>query len=178
MSISNFSFYNPTKLIVKHDAAPEIADYIANDGIKSVLLVYGQGSVKRIGVYDKVVAALKSKNIVIHELSGVRANPEIHTVIKGIDICRQNNIQAVLPLGGGSTFDSSKAIAVGACFDHEIRSEQIWECYENKRIATKALPIYGVLTISATGSEMNNGGVLKEEVDVRLGSSLPQSVHC
>ncbi|CAL5999028.1 Alcohol_dehydrogenase [Hexamita inflata] len=85
MSISNFSFYNPTKLIVKHDAAPEIADYIANDGIKSVLLVYGQGSVKRIGVYDKVVAALKSKNIVIHELSGVRANPEIHTVIKGIE---------------------------------------------------------------------------------------------
>ncbi|CAL6079890.1 Alcohol_dehydrogenase [Hexamita inflata] len=163
MSITNFQFYNPTKLVVKHDAAPEIADYIAADNIKSVLLVYGQGSVKRIGVYDKVVEALKYKNITIYELPGVRANPELQTVIKGIDICRCHKIEAVLPLGGGSTYDSCKAIAVGACFSDDIKSEQIWECYENKRIAEKALPIYGVLTISATGSEMNNGGVVQND---------------
>ncbi|CAL6057894.1 Alcohol_dehydrogenase [Hexamita inflata] len=102
---------------------------------------------------------LLRKSLIILRMMG--QNP--FCLIKGIDICRQNNIQAVLPLGGGSTFDSSKAIAVGACFDPEIRSEQIWECYENKRIATKALPIYGVLTISATGSEMNNGGVVQDD---------------
>ncbi|CAL6083004.1 Alcohol_dehydrogenase [Hexamita inflata] len=163
MSISNFQFYNPTKLIVKHDAAPEIADHLFNDKIKSVLLVYGQGSVKRIGLYDKVISALKQKNITVFELPGIRANPEIKTVIRGIDICRQHKIEAVLPMGGGSTYDSSKAIAVGACFEEDVKSEQIWECYEQKRIATKALPIYGILTISATGSEMNNGGVVQDD---------------
>ncbi|CAL5997733.1 Alcohol_dehydrogenase [Hexamita inflata] len=129
MSIENFQWYNPTKLIVKHDASAEIADHIAADGIKSVLLVYGQNSVKKMGLYDQVVAALKAKGIQIFELSGIRANPEIKTVVKGIEICRAHSIQAVLPLGGGSTYDSCKAIAVGALFDESVKSSQIWECY-------------------------------------------------
>ncbi|CAL6081355.1 Alcohol_dehydrogenase [Hexamita inflata] len=176
MSIENFQWYNPTKLIVKHDASAEIADHIAADGIKSVLLVYGQNSVKKIGLYDKVVAALKAKGIQIFELSGIRANPEIKTVVKGIDICRANSIQAVLPLGGGSTYDSCKAIAVGALFDESVKSSQIWECYEGSRPVTKALPIYGVLTISATGSEMNDGGVVQDDEQKKKWSF--NSVHC
>ncbi|CAL6067385.1 Alcohol_dehydrogenase [Hexamita inflata] len=98
MQIDNFQWFNPTKLIVKHDASGEIADYISADGIQSVLLAYGQASVKKIGVYDQVINSLNAKNIQIYELPGVRANPELQTVIQGIDICRKNNIQAVLPL--------------------------------------------------------------------------------
>ncbi|CAL5997721.1 Alcohol_dehydrogenase [Hexamita inflata] len=176
MSIENFQWYNPTKLIVKHDASAEIADHIAADGIKSVLLVYGQNSVKKMGLYDQVVAALKAKGIQIFELSGIRANPEIKTVVKGIEICRAHSIQAVLPLGGGSTYDSCKAIAVGALFDESVKSSQIWECYEGSRPVTKALPIYGVLTISATGSEMNDGGVVQDDEQKKKWSF--NSVHC
>lgn len=163
MSIKNFEWYNPTKLIIKEDASPEIADYISKDGHKSVLLAYGQASVKKIGLYDKVVSALKAKNIAIYELSGIRANPEIKTVMKGIDICREHKVEAILPLGGGSVYDSCKAIAVGATYPADTPSSAIWECYEGTRQVTAALPIYGVLTISATGSEMNNGGVVQDD---------------
>jgi len=92
MSITNFEFYNPTKLVIKADASPEIADYIAKDGIKSVLLIYGQGSVKKSGLLDKVLAALKAKNIAVTEFPGIRANPEIKQVVQAIDVCRQNKL--------------------------------------------------------------------------------------
>ncbi|CAL5999006.1 Alcohol_dehydrogenase [Hexamita inflata] len=176
MSIQAFEWYNPTKLVVKHDSAHEIADYLSADKVKSVLLVFGQTSAKKIGVYDQVVNALKAKNITIYELPGVRANPEIKTVVEGINLCRKYAIEAVLPMGGGSTYDTAKGISVGALFPAEIKSEQIWECYEGTRPVTKALPIYGVLTISATGSEMNNGGVVQDDEQKKKFSF--GSVHC
>ncbi|CAL5980593.1 Alcohol_dehydrogenase [Hexamita inflata] len=163
MSIQAFQWYNPTKLVVKHDASSEIANYLASDQIQSVLLIFGKESAKKIGVYDQVVSALKAKNIIIYELGGVRANPEIQIVCQGIDICRQNQIQAVLPLGGGSTFDTAKGIACGALLPEEFKSERAWDIYEGKVKITKALPIYGVLTISATGSEMNSGAVAQDD---------------
>ncbi|CAL6056395.1 Alcohol_dehydrogenase [Hexamita inflata] len=132
MSIQAFQWYNPTKLVVKHDASPEIANYLASDQIQSVLLIFGKESAKKIGVYDQVVSALKAKNIIIYELGGVRANPEIQIVCQGIDICRQNQIQAVLPLGGGSTFDTANGIACGALLPEEFKSERAWDIYEGK----------------------------------------------
>lgn len=133
MSIRNFDFYNPVKLIVKEDASPEIAKYIAADGHKSVLLAYGQNAIKKIGLYDKIVAALKEHNITIYELPGIRANPEIKKVVEGINICRTNKIEAVLAVGGGSTYDTCKAVIVGAKFPADVPSEKIWECYEGTR---------------------------------------------
>ncbi|CAL6014832.1 Alcohol_dehydrogenase [Hexamita inflata] len=177
MSIQAFQWFNPTKLIVKHDASHEIADYIAADQIQSVLLVSGKGSVKKIGVYDQVVNALKAKRIIIYELSGVRANPEIKTVIQGIGICRKHSIQAVVPIGGGSSFDTAKGIACGAALsEQDLKSENAWEIYEGKVQITKALPIYGVLTISATGSEMNIGAVAQDDAQKKKYSF--HSIHC
>ena len=163
MSIKNFMWYNSTKLIIKEDASAEIVDYIANDGIKSVLLVYGQNSIKKNGIYDAVMKKFNEKKIQVFELPGIRANPEIKTVIKGIDICREHKIQAVVPIGGGSCFDSAKGICVGATFPADVESKAIWECYESTRGVTNAIPIYGVLTISATASEMDNCGVVQDD---------------
>ena len=92
MSIKDFSWDNPTKVIVKENGSPEIAKYLADDGIKSVLLVYGQASVKKIGVYDAVTKALKEKNITYYDLPGVRANPELSKVIEGIDLARKHKV--------------------------------------------------------------------------------------
>lgn len=91
-------------------------------------------------------------------------------------MCRQNKIEAVLPIGGGSCYDSAKAIAVGATFPEDVPSSAIWECYEGTRIPEAAIPLYGVLTISATGSEMNNGGVVQDDEQKKKWSF--NSVHC
>jgi len=170
MSIENFQWYNPVHLIVKKDGSPEIAEYMSRDGIKSALMVYGKASIKKNGLYDKIVAALKKHGIQIYELPGIRANPEINDVIKGVDLCRQHKIQAVLPVGGGSCYDSAKAIAVGAKLPMDTPSSAVWEYYEGKRKATEAIPIYGVLTISATGSEMNDGGVCQNDAEKKKWS--------
>ena len=176
MSIKAFEWYNPTKLIVKADAAPEIADHIAKDGHKSVLLAYGQQAIKKIGLYDKIVAALKKHDIAIFELPGIRANPEIKKVVEGVEICRKNKIECVLAVGGGSTYDSCKAIIVGAKFPDDVPSSKIWECYEGTRPVEAAIPLYGVLTISATGTEMNDGGVVQD--DEQKKKWCFNSVHC
>lgn len=84
-------------------------------------------------MYDKIVAALKEHNITIYELPGIRANPEIKKVVEGINICRTNKIEAVLAVGGGSTYDTCKAVIVGAKFPTDVPSEKIWECYEGTR---------------------------------------------
>ena len=114
-------------------------------------------------MYDKIVAELQKNNIKIFELPGIRANPEIKKVIEGIDICRANNIECVLAVGGGSTYDSCKAIIAGAKFPADVSSDKIWECFEGARKIEAALPLYGVLTISATGTEMNYGGVVQDD---------------
>eukprot|EP00703_Trepomonas_sp_PC1_P004102 JAP92504.1 Alcohol dehydrogenase [Trepomonas sp. PC1] len=176
MTIENFEWYNPTKLIVKADAGPEIADYISKDGHTSVLLAYGQQAIKKIGLYDKIVAALRKHNITIYELPGIRANPEIKKVVEGINICRQHNIECVLAVGGGSTYDSCKAIIAGAKFPVDVSADKIWECFEGTRKIEAALPLYGVLTISATGTEMNYGGVVQDDEQKKKWDI--DSVHC
>ncbi|CAL5997135.1 Alcohol_dehydrogenase [Hexamita inflata] len=175
MTIQSFDWYNPTKLIVKHDASAEIVDYLVQDNITSVMLVYGRSSAKRIGVYDAVVNALKMKNIRIFELPNIRPNPQIERVIEGINICRQHNIQAMLPLGGGSCFDTAKGIAIGALFSHDVPAETIWNCYERTLVPKSALPIYGVMTCSGTGSEMNHASVMQDDKQKKkfaFGSSV------
>ncbi len=153
-----FEFYNPTKLIFGQGTLEALKTEVPKYG-KNVLLMYGGGSIKRSGLYDKVVAELSSIGATVTELSGVEPNPRLSTVHKGVDLCREHNIDLVLAVGGGSVLDCAKAVAVGAKYDGDM-----WDFVERKAAAQDALPLGTVLTMAATGSEMNNGSVITNEV--------------
>ncbi|KAH0570289.1 alcohol dehydrogenase [Spironucleus salmonicida] len=161
--MQDVTFHNPTKLIIKKDGSVDIVNFLVQDNIKSVLLLTGKTAVKKIGLFDKITAALKAQNIKFFECCEVRANPEIKLVISQVEFCRKNNVQAILCVGGGSCYDSAKAIAAGAKLPDDVPASKVWEFYEGTRVPTGALPIYGVLTISATASEHNNGGVVQDD---------------
>jgi len=120
-----------------------------------VLLVYGGGSIKRNGLYDEVMSLLTDIGAEVVELPGVEPNPRLSTVKKGVDICRREGIEFLLAVGGGSVIDCTKAIAAGAKFDGDP-----WEFITKKATVTEALPFGTVLTLAATGSEMNAGSVI------------------
>ena len=124
---------------------------------KSVLIVYGGGSIKRNGIYDAAVNILKENQIEIYELAGVKPNPKIDLVRIGVDICRKNSIDMVLAIGGGSSIDTAKLVAAGACFDGDP-----WKLMEDSSRIKAALPVYVVLTIAATGSEMDDSTVISD----------------
>ncbi|MEK3969284.1 iron-containing alcohol dehydrogenase [Paenibacillus sp. FSL H7-0323] len=153
-----FEFYNPTKLIFGQGTLEALKTEVPKYG-KNVLLMYGGGSIKRSGLYDKVVAELSSIDATVTELSGVEPNPRLSTVHKGVELCREHNIDLVLAVGGGSVLDCAKAVAVGAKYDGDM-----WDFVERKAAAQDALPLGTVLTMAATGSEMNNGSVITNEV--------------
>jgi alcohol dehydrogenase YqhD (iron-dependent ADH family) len=152
--MENFTYYNPTKLIFGKDQVAQLEQEVPKYG-KKVLLVYGGGSIKRNGLYDKVVKALENNEIQIYELSGVEPNPRLSTVQRGVEICRLENIEFILAVGGGSVIDCTKAISAGAKYDGDA-----WDIVTKKHIPTKALPFGTVLTLAATGSEMNAGSVI------------------
>ena len=124
---------------------------------KTVLTVYGGGSIRRLGIYDEVMRILKESGLTVLELSGVEPNPKAELVREGIRICRDNKIDMVLGIGGGSVIDTAKAIAAGTLYDGDV-----WDLIENSSLIKAALPVYTVLTISATGSEMNKNAVLTD----------------
>lgn len=152
--MKNFSFYNPTKLIFGRGQLARLADELSGYG-RRVLLVYGGGSIKRIGLYDEVLQSLNQIEAEYVELPGVEPNPRLSTVYKGIELCRRHEIDIVLAVGGGSVLDCAKAIVVGARFDGDI-----WDVITGKAKATGALPLGTVLTLAATGSEMNPSSVI------------------
>lgn len=159
-----FTFANPTELIFGKDSVQKLKEKAASFG-KNVLLVYGGGSVKRNGLFDQIVGILKEADKTIHELSGVEPNPRLSTVHKGIQICKDENIDFILAVGGGSVIDCTKAIAVGAKFDGDI-----WDVITRKAVPTGALKFGTVLTLAATGSEMNAGSVITNwETNEKLG---------
>lgn len=167
--MDNFRFQNPTAL---YYGKGQIEEYLAGE-IKQygnrVLLVYGGGSIKRNGLYDKVHNILKNADMTVFELSGVEPNPRLKTVYEGIDICREEDIDFILAVGGGSVIDCSKAIAMGVEYEGDV-----WEIYQNKGEATDALPFGTILTLAATGSEMNAGGVITNwETKEKLGGGSP-----
>lgn len=164
-----FRFQNPTALYygkgqIEEHLAAEVTQYG-----KRVLLVYGGGSIKRSGLYDKAVGILKSAGVQLFELAGVEPNPRLTTVRKGIDICRKENIDLVLAVGGGSVIDCAKAIAMGTKFEGDV-----WDIYVKKTPATGAVPLGTILTLAATGSEMNSGGVITNwETKEKVGGGSP-----
>ncbi|MBE4907474.1 iron-containing alcohol dehydrogenase [Bacillus luteolus] len=152
--MQNFTYHNPTKLIFGKGQVEELKNEVPKYG-KKVLMVYGGGSIKRNGLYDQVKGLLKEIGAQVFELAGVEPNPRLTTARKGIDICKQENIEFILAVGGGSVIDCTKAIAAGAKYDGDV-----WDFISRKNIASDALPFGTILTLSATGSEMNAGSVI------------------
>ncbi|WP_400194861.1 iron-containing alcohol dehydrogenase [Lysinibacillus telephonicus] len=155
--MNSFTFYNPVKIHFGKDALEKLPEELAQYGDK-VLIVYGGGSIKNNGVYDAVVSTLKKAGKTVFELSGVEPNPRVETARKGIEICKKESIDLVLAVGGGSVIDCSKLIAAGAKVD-----EDAWNIVIKKTQVTDALPLGTVLTLAATGSEMNSGSVISNE---------------
>ena len=162
-----FTFYNPTELIFGKGQLEKLDEKIDQLG-KRILLVYGGGSIKRSGLYDKLQAIFEKKGCQVRELAGVEPNPRLSTVKKGISLIRENELDWILAVGGGSVIDCSKAIAGGALYDGDV-----WDFYERKAKVEKALPLGTVLTLAATGSEMNKGSVITNwETQQKHGASM------
>jgi alcohol dehydrogenase YqhD (iron-dependent ADH family) len=155
--MQNFMFWNPTKIIFGQDTIPQIGTETQRFG-KKVMLVYGKGSIKRTGIYDQVANSLREAQLNVIEFSGAQPNPLLSHVRTGIALAKQEHIEAIVAVGGGSVIDTSKAIAVGAKTDGDV-----WDFYLEKTTPLDALPVLTVLTLAATGSEMNPTSVITNE---------------
>lgn len=154
--MKNFTWWNPTIVIFGTGTIPQIADQLVAVGAKSVLLVYGGKAIFKNGVYLQVTEALTKKGIAFPELGGVKPNPTIDRVREGVARVKASMVDAIVPIGGGSVFDTAKAIAAGAFYKGDV-----WDLFEGKTAELKrALPIFGVLTASATSSEVNSIAVI------------------
>ncbi len=152
--MNNFYFQLPTEVYFGKGQISHLGESIKKYGNK-VLLVYGGGSIKRTGLYDTIINIFKENSIEWIELGGVEPNPKIDTVRKGVELCKENGIQAILAVGGGSTIDCCKVTAAGAKYDGDT-----WDLVLNSALIKDALPIFTVVTLSATGSEMDRGAVI------------------
>ncbi len=152
--MNKFIYNIPTKIAFGKGQIEMLPEFIKEYGNK-VLLVYGGGSIKNTGIYQKAVSLFDENKISYCELSGVEPNPQISTVRKGVKICREGGIEVIVPIGGGSTIDCAKAIAVGTFYDGDA-----WDIVKDNSLITEALPIVAVLTVAATGSEMDASSVI------------------
>ncbi|RHW42608.1 iron-containing alcohol dehydrogenase [Neobacillus notoginsengisoli] len=152
--MDNFIFHNPVRLLFGEGQLAELKNEVPKYG-KKVLLVYGGGSVKRNGLYDKVTTLLRESGAEVFELGGVEPNPRVSTARKGVDICKSEGIDLLLAVGGGSVIDCTKLIAAGAKYEGDP-----WDLVIKKAEVKEALPLGTVLTLAATGSEMNAGSVI------------------
>lgn len=160
----NFHYSIPTEIYFGKGQISKLSEAVKKYGSK-VLMVYGGGSIKKMGLYDKVIALLKEADIEVFELGGVDPNPRVTSVGEGAKLCRENNIEVILAVGGGSTIDCAKAI--GAAYYYE---GDPWDIVANTSKITKVLPVISVLTLSATGSEMDPFAVISNmDTNEKLG---------
>lgn len=154
--MNSFNFFNPTKIIFGENAINNLANEVKN--YKNILFTYGGGSIKKNGIYNKVIQILKNENKNVIELDGIMPNPRKEKVYEGIELCKNNNIDFILAVGGGSVIDCSKAIAIGAKTDKDF-----WQTfYIDWEECTDAIPLGTILTLSATGTEMDSGSVITD----------------
>lgn len=161
--MQNFDYMTPTRLIFGRDAIAKLPEVMTRFG-KKILLTYGGGSIKKIGLYKKVLEMLKGYDIV--ELPGIQPNPKYDpSVLDGVRLCKEHNVDVILSVGGGSVLDCSKAIAAGAKYDGDP-----WDLISYKVKAKAALPIVDIITLAATGSEYDCGGVIsRTETNDKIG---------
>lgn len=155
--MNNFVFKNTTEIIFGKGTEKSIGERVGKYADK-VLFCYGGGSIKRSGLYEKVVDSLEKNGVKFVELSGIKPNPRLTHVREGIKLCRENDIKFVLAVGGGSVVDTAKAISVGVPY-----AKDVWNFYIGKAIAREALPVGVIITIPATGSEASNSSVITKE---------------
>ncbi len=161
--MQNFDYMTPTRLIFGKESIVKLPEVMGPLG-KRVLLTYGGGSIKKSGLYDRVKELLA--DFEIFELSGIQPNPKYDpSVLDGVRMCKEHNIDVILAVGGGSVLDCSKAIAAGACYDGDP-----WDLISYKVKAKAALPIVDIITLAATGSEYDAGGVIsRTETNDKIG---------
>ncbi|MDG2916518.1 iron-containing alcohol dehydrogenase [Bisgaard Taxon 10/6] len=153
-----FSFRNPTRIEFGVDKEKNIGAYMQEFGVKKALIVYGSERIKQSGLFDDVVASLKTHGIEFVAFGGIKSNPILSKVNEAIEVARQNGVDSVLSIGGGSCLDSAKAIAAGVLYEGDV-----WDFFVGKAVVEKNLPVFDIMTLAATGSEMNNGGVVMNE---------------
>jgi hypothetical protein len=159
-------FYNKTKIIFGKQTEKQVAKEIKMLGMKKVLLHYGGGSIKRYGLYETIVGKLKESGIEFVELGGVKPNPTLSMVREGIELCRKEEVDFILAVGGGSVIDSAKAIAAGIPYEGDV-----WDFYDGKATIKKVLPVGVILTIPAAGSETSTSSVItNDEKQLKRGT--------
>ncbi|MFW6071138.1 MAG: iron-containing alcohol dehydrogenase [Candidatus Bipolaricaulota bacterium] len=155
--MQNFTFQNKTKIVFGKGVEARTGEEVQEFSEKALFL-YGQGSIKKYGIYDKVMDSLDEYDIETVELGGVKPNPRLSLVKEGIEICETEGIDFVLAVGGGSVIDTAKAIAIGVPYEGDV-----WDFYETDKEVEEALPVGVVLTIPAAGSESSPGSVITKE---------------
>ncbi len=155
--MKSFTFYSPTYFVFGQKEENNTGKYVKRFGGTKVLIHYGGGSVVRSGLLDRVKTSLRNEGLSFVELGGVKPNPRSGLVYEGIELCKKEQVDFILAVGGGSTIDSSKAIALGAVYDGDF-----WDFYSGKEVQ-HALPVATVLTIAAAGSEGSSGSVITKE---------------
>jgi alcohol dehydrogenase YqhD (iron-dependent ADH family) len=155
--MENFTFENTTKIIFGKGTESQVGIEVSRYG-RRILLHYGSGSIKKYGLYGRISKSLKDAGLEVIELGGVKPNPRLSLVRKGIDLCRRKKIDFILAVGGGSSIDSAKAIAIGIPYEGDV-----WDFFTGKASVEKAIPVGVILTISAAGSESSMNSVITNE---------------
>ena len=164
--IHDFIYDIPVRVYFGRDQLKNLGPELKQYGTR-VLMTYGGGSIKRTGLYDRVVREIRAAGLELFELSGIAPNPRIDSVREGAKMCKEHHIDVLLAVGGGSTIDATKFMAAGACVDFDP-----WDFLDLSKRAPieKALPLVSILTLSATGSEMDTSGVISNlETNDKLG---------
>ena len=165
--MNNFVFQSPTKFVFGKDTENQVGELLVSTGAHKVLIHFGGGSVVRSGLLDRVRKSIADAGISFVELGGVEPNPKDTKVYEGIKLCREENVDFILAVGGGSSIDSAKAIAVGVPYEGDF-----WDFYAGKAHAVKTLPVATILTIAAAGSEGSESSVItKVEGSLKRGYS-------
>lgn len=163
----DFIYNTPTKVFFGKDTHKQVGKIIADYGYKKIMMQYGKGSIKKSGLYDEIMQSLNEYKITVVEKGGVEPNPKLSFVRDAVKIAKEENVELILAVGGGSTLDSCKATALGAKYDGDV-----WDFNIGKAVAKDALPVACILTHSAAGSEMSNSAVLtNSEINMKKGIS-------
>ena len=161
----DFTYYAPTKVIFGKDSHKKVGEVIKSYGYKKIMMQYGMGSVKKSGLYDEVMASLSENGIEVVEMGGVEPNPKLSFVREAIKVAKEEKVEMILAVGGGSTLDSSKYTATGAMYDGDV-----WDFPTRKATPKAGLPVGCILTISAAGSEMSSSAVISNmELNMKRG---------
>ena len=171
--MNNFMYNTPTRIYFGKGEENNIGKYLNEYGIKKVLFHYGKSSIKKSGLYDKVVNALNEAKIDFVELGGVEANPKLSLALKGVEIAKKEKVDLILAVGGGSVIDSAKLIAVGACVDFNP-----WEFSLHQKSPEKNLKVASILTIAAAGSDMSNSCVITNDVTLEKRGFTSEHNRC